>query len=240
MRDRIGLVLSGGGAKGAYQVGVLRALHDLGIDRRISVVSGTSIGALNGALFVQGDLAEAEALWRSIHPAMFTQIGLAKALDEHLRPGDLATARTSLYATCATGFPLCKITYFCLNGSAPLRMRRILEAAAALPVLFDPVEIDGVRYTDGGVGLGRDNVPVYPVYQRGCDTILVVHLKMGVQVEPRLYPGARIVDIFPSEPLGNMITGNLDYKPANARWRMELGYRDAMAQLRDLRSLRAA
>jgi NTE family protein len=46
----VGLVLSGGGAKGAYQAGVVRALHELGI--RIDAVSGASIGALNGALIV--------------------------------------------------------------------------------------------------------------------------------------------------------------------------------------------
>ena len=42
---RIGLVLSGGGAKGAYQVGMFRALHDLGIDGQIKAMSGCSIGA---------------------------------------------------------------------------------------------------------------------------------------------------------------------------------------------------
>jgi NTE family protein len=240
MSDRMGLVLSGGGAKGAYQAGVFRALRDLGIDRRISVVAGTSIGALNGALFVQNDLEHAEALWRSIHPAMFTEIGLAQALDEHLRPGVLATARQSLYATCATGFPFRKITYFCLTGSSPLRTRRILEAAAALPVLFNSVEIDGTRYGDGGVGIGRDNVPVYPVYQRGCETIIVVHLNTEARVDARLYPGARIVEVRPSRPLGNVWTGNLDYSPQNARWRMALGYQDGLAQLRDLRRLVAA
>lgn len=240
MKDRIGLVLPGGGAKGAYQLGALRALHEFGVDRRVSVVAGTSIGALNGALFVQDDLDQGEALWRSIHPAMFTRAGLAKALDEHLRPGRLATARQSLYATCATGFPLCKVTYFCLNGAAPARIRQVLEAAAALPIMFGSVEIDGIRYTDGGVGIGRDNVPVYPVYQRGCDTILVIHLNMGDRVDPRLYPGARIIEVSPTQPLGGVMSGNLDYKPENARWRMELGYRDAMAQLRELRRLVAA
>jgi NTE family protein len=240
MSERMGLVLSGGGAKGAYQAGVFRALRDLGIDRRISVVAGTSIGALNGALYVQDDLEQAEALWRSIHPAMFTEIGLAKALDEHLRPGVLATARQSLYATCATGFPIRKVTYFCLSGSSPLRARRILEAAAALPVLFSPVEIDGTRYGDGGVGIGRDNVPVFPVYQRGCDTIIVIHLKREDRVDSRLYPGARIIEVRPSEHLGSVWTGNLDYDPRHAVWRMELGYRDAIAQLRDLRRLAAA
>ena len=47
---KVGLVLSGGGAKGAYQVGALKALQELGTT--IDVVAGASIGALNGAVLV--------------------------------------------------------------------------------------------------------------------------------------------------------------------------------------------
>ena len=47
----IGLVLSGGGAKGAFQAGVWKAMCELGLAERVRVVSGTSIGAINGAAF---------------------------------------------------------------------------------------------------------------------------------------------------------------------------------------------
>lgn len=63
---KIGMVLAGGGARGAYQIGVWKALRELGIDKYISVVSGTSIGALNAILFINGDLDFAEDLWDSI------------------------------------------------------------------------------------------------------------------------------------------------------------------------------
>ena len=56
MNKKIGLVLSGGGAKGAYQIGVWQALLDLGIAPLITGVSGTSVGAINGVLFAQGDI----------------------------------------------------------------------------------------------------------------------------------------------------------------------------------------
>ncbi len=55
LKNKIGLVLSGGGAKGAYQIGVFKALKELEITRLVKVVSGTSIGALNGALFLSDD-----------------------------------------------------------------------------------------------------------------------------------------------------------------------------------------
>ena len=46
--NKVGLVLSGGGAKGAYHVGVVRALNEMNIG--IDMISGASIGALNGAV----------------------------------------------------------------------------------------------------------------------------------------------------------------------------------------------
>ena len=59
-----GLVLEGGGAKGAYQIGAWKALCEAGV--KIRGVAGTSVGALNGALICMGDLEQAERLWKDI------------------------------------------------------------------------------------------------------------------------------------------------------------------------------
>lgn len=61
---RTGLVLGGGGAKGAYQIGVWHALEELGVEYQM--ISGTSVGALNGSLILQGDLKVAEEMWQTI------------------------------------------------------------------------------------------------------------------------------------------------------------------------------
>ena len=58
------LVLSGGGARGAYQIGVWKALEELNI--KCNIVTGASIGSINGALYTQGALKEAEELWKNI------------------------------------------------------------------------------------------------------------------------------------------------------------------------------
>ncbi len=65
MRD-YALVLAGGGGKGAYQIGVWRALRELGIERLIGAVAGTSVGALNGALFVSGEYSKSVKIWNNI------------------------------------------------------------------------------------------------------------------------------------------------------------------------------
>ena len=56
-----GLVLEGGGTKGAYQIGAYEALRDLGI--KITGIAGTSIGALNGAFIAQGDFKAMKDIW---------------------------------------------------------------------------------------------------------------------------------------------------------------------------------
>ncbi len=60
-----GLVLEGGGAKGAYHVGAFKALRELNID--IGGIAGTSIGAINGAMMVQGDYGLLEKVWCSVN-----------------------------------------------------------------------------------------------------------------------------------------------------------------------------
>lgn len=59
-----GLVLEGGGAKGAYQIGAWKALKEAGV--KIKGVAGTSVGALNAALICMGDVQKAEELWKNI------------------------------------------------------------------------------------------------------------------------------------------------------------------------------
>ncbi len=60
-----GLVLQGGGAKGSYHIGVWKALRELGI--KISAVTGTSVGALNGAFIAQDDFDIALKLWENMN-----------------------------------------------------------------------------------------------------------------------------------------------------------------------------
>ena len=54
--------MEGGGGKGSYQIGVWRAIRELGLEKWITAVSGTSVGALNAALFAKGDFEKAYQL----------------------------------------------------------------------------------------------------------------------------------------------------------------------------------
>jgi len=77
---KTGLVFSGGGGKGAYEIGAWKALREFGIDRMVSAVSGASVGGLNGALFVQGDHEAGEKLWKSISPDRLLGVNVKKLI----------------------------------------------------------------------------------------------------------------------------------------------------------------
>lgn len=62
----IGLVFAGGGGKGSYEIGVWKYLHEIGLDQYVRAVSGTSVGALNAALFAGSSYELAEELWLNI------------------------------------------------------------------------------------------------------------------------------------------------------------------------------
>lgn len=61
---KIGLVLSGGGSTGAYQLGVIKALEEINI--KCNIVVGTSIGSINGAMYTAGEIAKAEEMWNTL------------------------------------------------------------------------------------------------------------------------------------------------------------------------------
>lgn len=82
-----GIALEGGGAKGAFQIGFWQAFRELGLE--FSGVAGTSIGAINGALLVQGDIEKAYRVWSEITPTKVFNID--PALYEEIRHFDITS-----------------------------------------------------------------------------------------------------------------------------------------------------
>ena len=67
-----GLALGGGGARGSYEIGVWQGLKEVGWEAQI--VTGTSVGALNGALIAQGNYDVSKELW----PVSYTHLDVYK------------------------------------------------------------------------------------------------------------------------------------------------------------------
>jgi|LDZT01.1.fsa_nt_gi NTE family protein len=91
MSKKYGLVLEGGGAKGSYEIGACKALEEMGI--QFSAVTGTSVGALNGAMVAQHEIDRAYKLWYDIHPSQIMEIDekrLKQLTRLEIKPGDLS------------------------------------------------------------------------------------------------------------------------------------------------------
>ena len=146
---KLGIALGSGGAKGMAHLGALKAFEEAGIS--FSYVSGTSIGAVVGALLAKGYSAEdmrriVEAVnrrefSRNIRP--FADLTFAEQFLENYLEGDFTTLRLP-FAACATDGKD--------NGLVVLRkgkLSRAVTASSAIPPLFKSVNIDGRELYDG-------------------------------------------------------------------------------------------
>ncbi len=158
---KIALILSGGGARGFFHLGVLKGLADLGI--RVDRIQGTSAGALIGALFSGGKSPDeiAEIFFKmnflKLFRLSFNRKGLIstkpllKALSEYFLDNSFESLKIPLTVAC-TDIRMGQIRYFSTG-----ELLKPLVASAAIPVIFEPLEIEGNFYVDGGP---LDNLPV--------------------------------------------------------------------------------
>ncbi len=169
----IGIALSGGGARGISHLGVLKALNENGIYPNI--VSGTSAGSIIGGFYCAGFSPDQilsiiiKTKMLSIFKPAFSWKGLLnmnallKILKNNL-PESFNELKTPFIAA-ATAIEMGKIHYF-EKGD----LHTAILASSCLPVLFNPIEIEGVKYIDGGI---LDNLPVKALTNK-VDTIISV------------------------------------------------------------------
>lgn len=242
-----GLVLAGGGGKGAYQAGVFKALEESGISDYVTAVAGASVGALNLVLFAAGNAELARQIWGDISPEQFLDIepdmidmqegfvsrdGLLKIIDDYVNLDIVRNCDRRLYVSATEYDELGqgdgKVKYFSLNYRTVEEIKNILLASSALPVIYSPVEIEGKMYRDGGI---RDNMPIRPLYIEGIRNFIVVGLSTESKINYDLYPDAKFLFIKPRKSIGDFWDGTLDFTSRGARIRMEIGYMDAIREI---------
>ena len=262
----IGLVFSGGGAKGAYQVGVIRVLEEFGLLDKVQCVAGSSIGGINGALFLQYTPDEIESFWlscpwssvfsvskenmkrmsqiidsvntRQLSPVfgMMNLAGVAnnvglplkrqgfeKAFRYYLNPTIIQNSEIDLYVSCGISKSR-ERRYFHLNDLDEKGMKKALLATTAVPMLYQPVEINGAYYVDP---MKYERAPLRPLLETDCETIIVIYLDPRSRLNQPMINGKRIIEIFPSKELGNGVYGSFDFRPSVLKYYMELGSEDA-------------
>ena len=256
-----GLVLDGGGARGAYQIGAWKALREAGV--HINAVAGTSVGALNGALICMGDLEKAEKIWSEMTFSRVMDVDdvwmerlfqgeqrLADILPEIRRilaegGVDVTPLRRLIHETvdekkiresgiefCMTTFSLSEFRKLELSISdIPEGRLEDFLLASAYLIGFRNEKLEGRRYLDGGLA---DNVPVAPLVERGYKDIIEIRI-YGPGREPRvkLPEDAEIYRIGPRVRLGSI----LEFDGRRSRQNMKIGYYDAKRMLYGLEGI---
>ncbi len=246
-----GIVFSGGGGKGAYEVGVYKALCERGIAQRALALSGSSVGALNSALFVCEGIEKAEEIWRTIVPdeltkddSLISQEGLSEIVEsvnvsrfKNLASPDVyvTTVRSRLFILkLLTATPGSYAHRFLLNKSeSEDEIRRLLLATSAFPILTDPVILsDGHRHEDGGnEAMGGDNTPIFPIIEEHPEVkkIIVVYLEHQPSRRIRAidYEQIELVEIIPKIDLGGILEGTANFTSERINLLIRQGYEDA-------------
>lgn len=230
-RKKTALVLSGGGSRGAYQIGVWQALTELGIP--IDIVTGSSVGAVNGAAIAQNLLEPARSMWESLDTETvfhFSEIRkngggnydefkklLAAKLDEaEIRSSDVELGLVTVE------FPSMEPCHLWKEDIPQGELLDYILASASCFPAVRGYQIGGETYIDGGYG---DNLPVEMALERGAKRIIAVNLETpGIVRKKALARAEEVVFIEADWNLGNW----LKFDAGNTKRIMRLGYLEAM------------
>jgi len=177
-KPRIGLALGSGGARGWSHIGVIHALHDLGV--RPDVVCGTSIGALVGTAYAAGDLERLERWVQGLTRGdvlRMMDVAWGGGLIKGRRLFEFFAAHIEDRELSALALPCGVVATDLATGREVwLREGPLLEAvraSIAMPGLFTPVERDGMLLVDGGL---VNPVPVSMCRALGAEVVIAVDL----------------------------------------------------------------
>lgn len=238
------IVLSGGGGKGAYQAGVYKAIKKLGIE--YDIVTGTSIGALNGFLMVQDDLFKCLWLWKHINYNKifedFNNVVDEKTLKnkyfEKIINGGIDTKRIDklvsriynpkrLYSSSidygVVAFDLAKLKPIIAlkkEMDASTLKKYIIASATCFPV-FKPQKYEKEVLVDGGY---YDTTPINLAIDLGATEVVAVELKaVGLRKKVK-NKDVKITYITPN----NDLTSFLVFEKEAAKKMIKFGYNDTM------------
>jgi NTE family protein len=172
---KIGLALSGGGARGIAHIGVIKAMEEL--DIKPDVISGTSAGSIVAVLYANGmkpddifDVVSHLSIFKSVKMAwvwsgLFKMEGLRALLNKYIPANTFESLKIPL-TVAATEIRLGEIKYFTSGELAPA-----IISSCSIPGIFDPVHFEDHLYVDGGL---LDNLPTRPLRDK-CDFLIGSH-----------------------------------------------------------------
>lgn len=248
MKNKIGLVLEGGGAKGAYHLGAYKALNEMGY--RFSGIAGTSVGALNGALIAQGEWKKTYDLWYNSSNKLIYGVDESEFRDlEHATGviGDVikhkgiktdnmkdiffpmidekklrkSKIELGIVTVKLPGFKTVEV----FKDEIPKgELKSYLMASANFPLFQREENRDGT-FIDGAL---KNNLPLNMLPKRGFNELIAIRtFGIGI-VKPYNNPGVKVTYIEPSKNLGP----TLDFDKDRARQNLLLGYFDTYKKMK--------
>lgn len=172
----IGLVLSGGMAKGAYQIGALEAISEVFSISDFTYVSAASVGVLNTYAYLTGNLSKAKDMWTSVNKngnrewitSMFKSVFLQNSIRDLV--ADVKIENT--FYVPLLNLRSRTISYFDFSKVPVSEMEDHLRASVAMPIYNQAVKIGDKYFYDGAM---VDNIPIYPVLKHSLDYIICIY-----------------------------------------------------------------
>jgi predicted acylesterase/phospholipase RssA len=220
----IGIVLSGGMAKGAYQIGALKAIREQICMEDIKCMSCASIGVLNGYSFIMDRLDEAEKMYISLcsnDSRLFINQILRSTILQHdiekiCTPNDVVHKDFFVSLLNMSNKTIEYRNLYCEQSD---KLQSLLKASIAMPIYNRAVCVDGKNYFDGAM---VDNIPVYPLLEKELDLIICVYFdEEHYLFENAIFDQKILKIIFPAK---SVLTESLVYKPADMKRNIEQGY----------------
>lgn len=264
---RTGLVLSGGGGKGAYQIGAWKAFEEFNI--KFDVIAGTSIGAINGLLMSSVDVTKATDIWLNLeektgidssrliaeltladYNSIYTTFMDPSFCEKLVNNGGRVNATLieegidKLLNTANK----CESFFVCSTQvkQSPtgeffniMKMDKAEGKKAILSSTSVPVIFNAVNIGSHNYYDGgiTNNVPIEPVIQSDCDLIIAIVLDLKDMDKLKIYSPVPIVTIIPSQLLGDFKTGVLNIRRQDVQMKMDLGYTDTHKLLNSIKGL---
>ena len=172
---KIGLVLSGGGARGISHIGVLKALEDFGV--QVDCIAGTSAGSIVGSLYAYGyradkilEIVMVTSFFKSVRPAwawtgLLSLEGLREVLMKYMPENKFESLKVPM-TVAATEIRRGRVEYFTQGELIPA-----ILSSCCVPAVFNPVQFNGGVYVDGGI---LDNLPARSIKDK-CDFLIGSH-----------------------------------------------------------------
>ncbi|MBQ9414285.1 MAG: patatin-like phospholipase family protein [Clostridia bacterium] len=173
---QIGLVLSGGLGKGAYQIGALQALSHYFEPCDFQYVSAASIGAINTYAYLTDHLKQAARIWNDMdlkgHRHLLTSILKSDFIQKQVHEITSSHTITPSFYVPLLELPGKELHYCNLSRLSPDEVEQHLNACVTLPFYCKGISIGSKLFYDGGV---VDNIPVQPILQKDLDYVICMY-----------------------------------------------------------------